>query len=120
MTVHNSATTTNERSLIVMHNCTIAKNQAGKNLLESTLYGTESVGGAMSLIGNRVDLELTDSSLVVNQASHGGAISIEAIAECNIARNTWSRSFCMGCRQTICDVDSEEIGLTWAAPYSWR
>ena len=81
----NYQTSESERSFIVVHNCTVENNQAGSNLFEDALYGTETVGGGFLLIGNGIDLEVKDSNFTNNKASHGGAIKIEAVAECNIA-----------------------------------
>ena len=76
---------TSERSFIVVHNSTVEKNRAGSNLFEDALYGTATVGGGLLLVGNGIDLEVRQSNFTNNRASHGGAIKIKAVAECNIA-----------------------------------
>ena len=63
----------------------ITDNGAGTNLFEDRLYGTETEGGAILAEGSGIELELLNNRFKRNLANNGGALSIYAVADCNIA-----------------------------------
>ena len=67
-----------------MTNSTFTENKAGSNLFEDRIYGTETEGGAIVAEGNGIELELLNNTFKRNLASNGGALSIYAVAACNI------------------------------------
>ena len=71
-----------------MNNSRVLGNEAGTNLFEDRLYGTETQGGGILAEGSGIDLELENSTFRGNLASNGGALSIYAVAACNIDRNS--------------------------------
>ena len=71
-----------------MNNSRVHENEAGTNLFEDRLYGTETQGGGILAEGSGIDLELQNSTFRRNLASNGGALSIYAVAACNIDRNS--------------------------------
>ena len=71
-----------------MNNSRVLGNEAGTNLFEDRLFGTETQGGGILAEGSGIDLKLENSTFIGNLASNGGALSIYAVAACNIDRNT--------------------------------
>ena len=67
-----------------MTNSIIVDNQAGTNLVENRLYGTQTEGGAILAEGSGIGVELLNNTFKRNLASNGGALSIFAVADCNI------------------------------------
>ena len=82
--VRNFASATDELVLFRITNSTIVDNAAGNNLFEDRLYGRETQGGAIMAEGNGIELELLNNTFNRNVASNGGALSIYAVAYCNI------------------------------------
>ena len=70
-----------------MNNSRILKNEAGLNLFEDRLFGTETQGGGILAEGSGIELELENCTFRGNLASNGGALSIYTVADCNIHRN---------------------------------
>ena len=70
-----------------MNNSRILENEAGTNLFEDRLFGTETQGGGILVEGSGIDLELENNTFRGNLASNGGALSIYTVADCNIHRN---------------------------------
>ena len=70
-----------------MSNSRVVENEAGTNLFEERLYGIETQGGGIFAEGSGIDLDLENNTFRRNLASNGGALSIYAVADCNIDRN---------------------------------
>ena len=82
--VRNYVSAGDELARFRMTNSTVVENEAGTNLFEDRLYGTETHGGAILVEGSGIELELENNMFKRNLASNGGALSIFAIADCNI------------------------------------
>ena len=82
--VRNFISAGDELARFRMTNSIVVENGAGTNLFEDRLYGTETEGGAILAEGSGIELELENNTFKRNLASNGGALSIYAVADCNI------------------------------------
>ena len=83
--VRNFRSSGDELSRFRMTNSIVTENGAGTNQFEDRLYGSETQGGAILAEGSGIELELLNNTFKRNMAFNGGALSIYAVAHCNIA-----------------------------------
>ena len=83
--VRNFVSAGDEMARFRMMNSAVVDNGAGTNLFEDRLYGTGTEGGAILAEGGGIELDLLNNAFNRNTASNGGALSIFAVADCNIA-----------------------------------